>query len=110
MNIGSMRSRIVIQKNVLEIDEVGNHVNVWRDWHLCACYANMTRGSESSEAGHTLSSDTVTFTVRYCERISQITSDGYRICFNGNLYNITYVDDFQFRHETFKITAQRVRR
>lgn len=32
------------------------------------------------------------------------------ILFGGNIYNITCVDDVQFRHEKLKLTAHRERR
>ena len=48
--------------------------------------------------------------VRYCAALKDIDSVHYRILFEGGIYNITLVDDFQFRHETLKLTATKVRR
>lgn len=61
-------------------------------------------------AGQTVASDGYTFTVRYCKALKGMDSDHYRILFDGDIYNITLVDDFQFRHETLKLTATKVRR
>ena len=50
------------------------------------------------------------FEVRWCERLRDLDSTKYRILFGGSIYNITCVDDVQFRHEKLKLTAQRERR
>ena len=105
MEISKMRSRITIQKNTVEADAIGNRRVVWTDFYSCYAYANIatgkTAGQEYEAAGQTIASDGYTFTVRYCN---------YRILFDGDIYNITLVDDFQFRHETLKLTANKVRR
>ena len=114
MEIALMRSRITIQKSTLRTDAVGNHTNAWEDYYQCAAYANMSQNisgaSEKERAGQTVTSDSYVFTIRYCSKVAGITSDGYRIVFNGHLYNITKVDDYQMKHETLKLTAARVQR
>nr|DAW00590.1 MAG TPA: Putative head tail adaptor [Caudoviricetes sp.] len=114
MDISKLCSRITIQKNTVEVDSIGNHKAVWTDFYSCYAYANLATGrkvgQEYEAAGQTVSSDTYTFTVRYCRTLKDLDSDHYRILFGGDIYNITLVDDFQFRHETLKLTATKVRR
>lgn len=114
MEISKMRSRITIQKNTVEADAIGNRRVVWTDFYSCYAYANIatgkTAGQEYEAAGQTVASDGYTFTVRYCKALEDMDSDHYRILFDGDIYNITLVDDFQFRHETLKLTATKVRR
>ena len=110
MHIGLMRSSVIFQKESVVTDEIGNRLNVWEDYFPCAAYVNLSTGTETQEAGQTISQDKLIFTVRYCRKLAALTSDGYRILFNGNLYNILCVDDYQFRHETLKITAERIQR
>lgn len=109
-----MRSRITIQKNTVSVDSIGNRTAGWTDYYSCYAYANMSDNlsatSEKQEAGQYVVSDSYVFKVRYCSCLAGLTSDGYRVMFNGDIYNITKVDDFQFRHETLKITAARVQR
>ena len=109
-----MRSRITIQKNIVETDAIGNHTAVWKEYYSCYAYANLaagkTAGQEQEVAGQTIASDSYTFMVRYCAALSDMDSDHYRILFKGGIYNITLVDDFQFRHKTLKLTATKVRR
>ena len=110
MEISKLRSRITIQQAVVQKDTIGNHTNAWEDFWSCAAYANLASGKEYGAAGQTLGSDTLVFEVRWCERLRDLDSTKYRILFGGNIYNITCVDDVQFRHERLKLTAQRERR
>lgn len=114
MDISRLRSRLTIQKSTVEVDAIGNHKTVWKDFYACYAYANIatgkTAGQEQEIAGQTVASDSYTFTVRYCNALKDMDSDHYRILFDGGIYNITLVDDYQFRHETLKLTATRVRR
>nr|WP_326209066.1 phage head closure protein [uncultured Oscillibacter sp.] len=110
MDISKLRSRITIQQAVVQKDAIGNHINVWVDFWSCTAYANLASGKEYGAAGQTLGSDTLVFEVRWCERLRDLDSTKYRILFGGNIYNITCVDDVQFRHEKLKLTAQQERR
>ena len=110
MDISKLRSRITIQRSEVATDAIGNHLSVWVDYWSCAAYANLASGKEYGAAGQTLGSDTLVFEVRWCERLRDLDSTKFRILFGGNIYNITCVDDVQFRHEKLKLTAQRERR
>ena len=110
MDISKLRSRITIQRSEVATDAIGNHLSVWVDYWSCAAYANLASGKEYGAAGQTLGSDTLVFEVRWCERLRDLDSTKYRILFGGSIYNITCVDDVQFRHEKLKLTAQRERR
>ena len=110
MEIAKLRSRITIQHSEVVTDAIGNHTNVWVDYWSCAADANLASGKEYGAAGLTLGSDTLVFEVRWCERLRELNSTKFRILFGGNIYNITCVDDVQFRHEKLKLTAQRERR
>ena len=110
MEIALMRSKIIIQKQTVSVDSIGNRTNTWSDYLTCRAYVNTSYGYEHHTAGQTVDTATLTFTVRFCEALKTLCSDGFRIVFNGEIYNITYIDDYQFRHETLKLTAERVNR
>ena len=110
MDISKLRSRITIQRSEVATDAIGNHLSVWVDYWSCAAYANLASGKEYGAAGQTLDSDTLVFEVRWCERLRDLDATRFRILFGGNIYNITCVDDVQFRHEKLKLTAQWERR
>lgn len=107
MDISLMRSRITLQKETVVSDSIGNRTNIWIDRHTCRAYVNMQTGGEHAAAGQTVETETLVFTVRYCLAIADITPGSYRILFNGEIYDISAVDDYRFRHETLKLTASR---
>lgn len=110
MDISKLRSRITIQQAAVQTDGIGNHINGWEDYYTCAAYANLASGKEYGAAGQTLDSDTLVFEVRWCQRLRSLDSTHFRIRFGDAIYNITCVDDVQFRHEKLKLTGQRERR
>lgn len=110
MDISSMRSRIVLQKATPTTDAIGNHQNAWDDYHSCFAYVNLTSGKEYAVAGQIQTGDVLTFTIRWCEKLRGLSATGYRILCDGQLYNITSVDDPQFTHTTIKLIGERVRR
>ena len=107
MNIASMNLRIVIQKNVLVVDDIGNHLNEWTDCYSCYASAFTKSMNEDDEAGKTTVNETVEFNIRYSSEVADISSDGYRIAFNGSIYNITSIDFMGFKKKTIKIYAKR---
>lgn len=110
MNIGLMNIRIVIQKNTLVTDEIGNQLNAWADYFSCAATAGSESGAETNKAGETQEADNIAFTVRYCPETLAVTSTGYRVIFRDEIYNITYIDHMNFKRKVLKIWCTKVRR
>lgn len=110
MDIGSMRRRLVIQKHETVIDKIGNHTSAWTDFHSCFCYANLASGNEYGVSPETITEGSITFIIRWCRKLEGLNSKEYRIRFAGENYNITSIDDVQFRHEKFQIIAEKVPR
>lgn len=110
MEIGKMRSRIVLQKAMPSVDAIGNHVNKWEDFHNCFAYVNLASGKEYAVAGQIQTGDALVFSFRWCEKLRDLDATKFRILFCGQLYNITSVDDPQFAHTTWKLIGERVRR
>lgn len=105
MDIGSMRQRITIQESQVKIDAIGNHTIDWVDWHSCFAYVNLSSGKEHAVVPETISEDTLIFIIRWCQKLRALDSKKHRISYEGRIYNITLVDDVQFRHEKLKLTA-----
>ena len=110
MEVGTMRSRITLQKATLSVDEVGNHINAWADYHSCFAVANLVSGKEYAVAGQVQNGDTLQFVIRWCGKLRDLNTTQYRIVFQGDLYNIINVDEVLFRHESLKLIGERVRR
>lgn len=103
--IEMMRSQIVIQKNIPETDRNGNHTLAWKDYYKCSAYANGLSGKEYYAAAQTNAQEEISFVVRYCEKLSELDADHYRIIFKGKPYSISHVDNVQFQNKTLKIRA-----
>lgn len=103
--IGKMNSRIIIQKSTPENDRNGNHMLAWTDFYKCFAYANNLSGKEYWAAAQSNAQNEVSFVVRYCRKLSALTSENYRVLFNGEAYNISFVDNVQYRDKTIKIRA-----
>ena len=103
MNIGLLNIRITIQKSVLSTDAIGNQMNTWQDYFSCAATAGGESGSEPQRAGQTVESDNVAFTIRYCPETLAVTSTGYRVLFDGEIYNITAIDHQNYKRKSLKL-------
>ena len=98
-----MRERITIQKSSTKTDKTGNHMLVWEDHYKCFSYANNLSGKEYWEAKQD-------FIIRYCSEVSGLDTEHYRIVFRGRLYNITFVDNVQYKNKSVRIRAALIKR
>ncbi|RRG07448.1 MAG: head-tail adaptor protein [Lactobacillus sp.] len=110
MDIGGLNVRITIQKNEVVTDKYGNHLIEWKDYFSCWATASGQTGQEEDEAGQTLESDRMNFTVRYCSETAAVVSTEYRIVLGDRIYNILHVDDMAFKKHSRKFLAELVRR
>lgn len=113
MDIALMSEKIVIQKNTLVTDEIGNHTNAWDDY--LACHASIsgenssTKGAETTEAGLVVDHAGCDFTVRWCRKTSVVTTDGYRVLFRGETYDIVGIDHVQYKRKSIKLKCKKER-
>ena len=108
MNIGLMYGRIRIQRNVIVVDEIGNHSNAWQEYYECACSISGEYGSEKDTAGMTVEHSDIAFTVRYCRLADEVNTDKFRIIFNGTEYDIVSIDHMNYKHKSIKYRCKRV--
>lgn len=105
-----MRERITIQKHSVVTDKIGNHTSIWKDVYSCAAYANNLSGKEYWAAKQLNAQAELDFMIRYCSEVSELDSEHYRIVFRGEIYNITFVDNVQYKNKSVKIRAERASR
>lgn len=105
--INSLKKRITIQKSNLKKDENGNHILEWRDYYNCFAYVNNLSGSEYYEAARTNRQNDLYFVIRYSSEVKKIDSEHYRIVFDGEIYNITFVDNVLYKNETIKLRVSK---
>ena len=82
MEIANLNQRIQIQKAVSKTDEVGNVIQQWQDFY--SCFASIkTTGGKERQKGDTEEQQTVSFTVRFCKKLAELSSVEYRVVFRG---------------------------
>ncbi len=105
-----MRERITIQKSSTRKDSVGNHTTVWGDYYKCYSYVNNLSGKEYWEAKQVNAETELEFVIRFCSEVSGLDTEHYRIIFREGIYNITFVDNVQYKNRSLKIRAARTKR
>ena len=106
-DIARFNRRITIQKNTVGADRFLNHTNVWTDYFTCWAYAG-TYEHDKEEHGEatTKPEQTVIFEVRYCSELQSLTSDDFRILFNGAIYDIIAVDWMNYQGQTIRLQTK----
>ena len=105
-----MRERITIQKSRTKTDKAGNHTVVWENHYQCFSYVNSLSGKEYWAAAQVNAQTDLYFLIRYCSEAAAIDSEHFRIVFHGQLYNISFVDNVQYKNKTLKLRASLVKR
>ena len=108
--IEAMRERITIQRSRTRNDKNGNHTLIWEDFYSCAAYVNNLSGSEYWEAAQVNAQAEINFVIRYCSEVEALDSEHYRIIFRDQIFNISFVDNVQYRNKSFKLRANLVKR
>jgi SPP1 family predicted phage head-tail adaptor len=106
MDIGRMNERITIQKTTVVVDSIGNHLNTWEDYFSCSTYAS-TYEAEEKSGEVTTEERTITFSVRYCSELKNISSTGFRVIFHGDVYNIASVDMMNYNRKEIKLLCRK---
>lgn len=110
MNVALMNVRITLQRNTTAVDDIGNHLAQWEDYYSCSATVSGESGAESVQAGTTVDSTTIDFTVRYCRASKEVNPTEFRILFNGEIYNILSIDHMNYKRKALKFRCQTARR
>ena len=110
MDVAAMNVRVTLQKNETVTDKFGNHKNTWVDFFTCYATISGETGQEQAVVGETVENTDMNVTVRYCSETAAVTSTGYRIVFNGELYDILAVDHLNFKKNALKFRCRKARR
>ena len=98
MDISKLNQRILIQKGVSKTDEVGNVLRQWQDFYSCFASVKTTGGKEEQQ--------TVSFTVRFCRKLAELSSVEYRVVFREKFYNIVQVDFADYGGKMIRIKGE----
>ena len=110
MDVAAMNVRVMFQKNETTVDKYGNHKNTWEDYFSCYATISGETGQEQAVVGETVENTDMNVTVRYCSETAAVTSTGYRIVFDEELYDILAVDHLNFKKNALKFKCRRIRR
>ena len=110
MDIALLNVSITVQKNTVVVDAIGNHKNEWTDFYSCHATVSGEGGKEATAAGTVVDDSDISFTVRYCRKVSEINNTEYRVLFDGEIYNILFVDHMNYKRKSIKVKCQKVRR
>lgn len=110
MNIALLNVKITIQKSTVIVDEIGNHINEWRNYYTCFATVSGENGSEKSSAGGTWEETDILFTIRYCKSLDKISAERYRVIFNGSVFNAVSIDHLNYKRKCLKIRCKRERK
>lgn len=110
MEIALLNVKVTFQKNSVIADDIGNRRNVWEDYYTCHATVSGEGGQEKAAAGLTVAESDIAFTVRFCKQATEVTADGFRIWFDGEVYNIVSVDHMNYRKKALKFRCEKARR
>lgn len=110
MDIALLNVKITIQKNKTLVDDIGNHKNNWEDYHTCFATVSGEGGSEKSVAGLIVDDSDISFTIRYCKKLSNLDVTRYRVFYDGAIYNIVFVDHMNYKKKCLKLKCKKERR
>lgn len=105
MNAGAYREPITIEKSGYTEDDIGNQIHDWIEYYKGYAYMNNLSGKEYWEAAQTQAENTIMFIMRYHPLFDAMNTKEYRLMHRGNEYNITSIDNVQYKNETVKIRA-----
>ncbi len=109
MNIALMNTRITIQKQTVETDEIGNHINSWTDYFSPHASISGEGGNESFDAGGTNDHAEIAFTVRWSKETAAVSTTDCRILWNDDAYDILSIDHLANKRNALKFRCRKER-
>ena len=113
MDVAAMNVRIMFQKNEAVSDGIGNHTNTWVDYYSCHATVSDSQGKSSAEseaAGQTVAHPDISFTVRFCRKVKTVETTGFRILWDGGIYDILKVDHLNNKKRALKFKCEKAGR
>lgn len=105
INPGKLNKRITILKKTTGYDDYGEPIASKVEVMKCWSSVRNKSGKEQFEASTPFNSVITSFLIRYTKKVIDTTMF---IEFEGNLYNIIYIDNYNFSNEHIEITAELV--
>ena len=110
MDIAMLNTKVTFERQEAGTDEYGNHINVWKNYYTCYATVSGEGGNEALAAGETVDNADAAVTVRYCKIAAAVTTTGYRIILNDEIYDILAIDHLSYKKKALKFRCRKVRR
>jgi len=105
MNPGRLNKRIAIFKNASGYDEYGEPLDGKDVVHECWSSIRNKSGKEQFQADTPFAKVVTSFLIRYTSKTIDTTM---KVEFKGDIYDIVYVDNYNFKNQWIEITAEKV--
>lgn len=105
INPGRLNKRIKIIKNAPGYDDYGEPIDDIEVVHECWSSVRNKSGTEQFKSVTPFSKVVTSFLIRYTKKSIDTSM---KIDFKGAIYNITYVDNYNFSNEWIELTAEKV--
>ena len=107
MDIGRLDKRISIVKNSQSQDDYGSPVETKETVLTCWSSVRNKSGKEQFQASTPFTKVVASFFIRYRKNI--LINETMQVEFQGNIYNIILVDNYNFSNDWLEITAEKVK-
>ena len=101
INIGTFNKRITFQNFTTILNDNGFEIQKWADYKTVWASVSNLNGREYFAAQAVQSEKTIKFTIRCNKNITE----SMRIIFEGNNYDITFIDNIKYGNKFMEIKA-----
>lgn len=102
---GYLKHKIVFLQKEITTDEYGRKSENYKEVFKTYSYINNLSGKEYWEAFEVKAENTVIFEIRYHKFFDTLNTKDFVIKFNNQIYNIDFIDNFQYQNKFLKLKA-----
>lgn len=106
MKISGLNQKIEVQEKEITADEVGNRIERWKVYYQGFCRVDSQLVHESNGVSTVIDDGKMIFILRWCQKLSKMNAQNYRVFFLGSIYNIIGIDYMNFKYKTVKLHCQ----
>lgn len=110
MKIHELNRKITIQSKTVEIDAIGNHTAIWKDYLKTSAYISFQGKGEDIFIGMEIDHSDISFTLRYQKKMKSLNTSTFRILFEEGIYNILSLDFMNYKNRYIKCRCKKVSR
>ena len=98
--------KIIFQILTEKPDKIGNQAQEWTDFFTAWANVNSVGGREYYSASQVNSQNDVVFKTRYYRKIAGFLSSEIRILYNGKVYDVKHIEDYQEQHRQLNFRTE----